>query len=103
MKRLFRSGPDEFQPLGYRLPFWRCMSFTGWLLLLLGTLTGALFVAGLWFGEVMFIPPVKSKSGAVVTASYASSPAWYVTLIALNAVLSVGIWALFVAWLRGRK
>ena len=101
-RRLFSGEKEEFRPLGYREPFWREMTVWGWFLLFCGTLSVISLVVGLVSGEVFFLPPVKSRSGASLIASFSESPIWFVVLMAANAVVAFVIWGLLIHWLRKR-
>lgn len=101
-RRLFSGEKAEFRPLGYREPCWRQITVRGWFLLICGTLSVISLFVGLVSGEVFFLPPVESRSGASLIATLSESPIWFVLLIAANAVVAFVIWGQFFHWLRKR-
>jgi hypothetical protein len=100
---LFSGLSHDLPPSVVRKPWWKVMSLWGWMLLLFATVATFAFFIGLISGETIFLPPVKSRSGDAVAASWNDSPVLYVLLMIGNVVVALGIWALFISWIRGRR
>lgn len=99
---MFRTQEPEFAVAWEQAPWWRVLSLGGWGLLFLAIFSTAGFLAGLVFGEVLFLASFKQKSGPLAV-SYQASPLGFVVCMALNLLVAVGLWWLFVSWLQSRR
>jgi hypothetical protein len=102
-RALFSALSRKTETTGPNRPWWSVLSVNGWLIVLIAVVSTAFLIIGAISGEVMFLPPVKSRSGDVASASLQSEPIWYFVLMALNAVVSFVAWAMFITWLKSRR
>lgn len=79
------------------------MSGFGWLLLFFALFATLALIMGVVFGETLFLPPVKSRSGSTWGASFEEAPVWFLVLMAANAAAALVVWGLFIAWIKGRR
>jgi len=99
---MFRNREPEFAVAWEQAPWWRVLSWGGWGVLFLAAFSTASFLAGLVFGEVLFLASFKQKSGPLAV-SYQASPIAFVVCMALNLLVAVGLWWLFASWLQSRR
>jgi hypothetical protein len=99
---MFRFRKSEFEVDWEQPPWWQVISPRGWGVLFLAVFSTLSFVVGLVSGEALLVISYKQKSGPG-HAAYQASPVWFIICMAINAAISIGLWALFSSWLRDRR
>jgi hypothetical protein len=79
------------------------MSTGGWLVLLAAVFSTILFVFGLFAGETAIVIPAAGTGSVSNSISYEKGPVFFLVVMAINALVSLVCWSLFIHWLKERQ
>ncbi len=102
-RRLFAGLASKGTQFAEPAPFWKVLSLQGWCVLLLAISSTVSLVASLLVGVSFLALITRFTTIHAISATLPESPLLFFMLLALNALIAVVCWWLFISWLVERR